>query len=357
MTAAVERVELHEVAVPLRAPFRGAHVTVTERRVIVVRLVAGGAGGWGECGPVPGYSADDLPAAWEALAAAAPGLVGQPPDPAPPAGLTLTAAAAVSQAAADLAARLAGRPLWRAMGGASGRVTAGASVGLHDDPAQLVDRVGREVAAGYRHVKLKIRPGQDRAPLAAVREAFPGLSLAADANAAYARADEEALRALDDVGLDYLEQPLPAGDVAGHVLLARGLATPLVLDESAAVPGWREALAGTGAGIGVTVKPGRLPWPEVVATAALDGPDHRFRIGGMLELGIGRAHAAAAATLPGYSLPTDLSPTSRYLAADVAGGMPLADGRLALGERPGLGVDVDPDRLAAATTRKLIVLG
>ncbi len=357
MTAPVERVELHQVAVPLRTPFKGARVEVTERRVILVRLVAGGAGGWGECGPVPGYSADDVGAAWEALAAAAPGLVGRPPDPSPPEGLTLTAAAAVSQAAADLAARLTGRPLWRAMGGTSGRVTAGASVGLHDDPAALVDRVEREVAAGYRHVKLKIRPGHDLVPLAAVRNAFPELSLAADANAAYRRADGDALRALDDVGLDYLEQPLPAGDIAGHVLLARELATRLVLDESAAIPGWRGALAGTGAGIGVTVKPGRLPWPDVVATAQLDGPDHRFRIGGMLELGVGRAHAAAAATLPGYTLPTDLSPTSRYLADDVAGGMPLADGRLSLGERPGLGVDVDPDRMQAATTRKLILLG
>ncbi len=357
MTATVERAELHEVAVPLRVPFKGAHITVTERRVVLVRLVAGGAGGWGECGPVPGYSADDVDAAWEALAAAVPGLLGHPPDPAPPARLTLTAAAAVSQAAADLAARLAGRPLWRAMGGETGRITAGASVGLHDDPAALVDRVGREVAAGYRHVKLKIRPGHDLAPLAAVRDAFPGLSLAADGNAAYSRADGETIRALDAVDLDYLEQPLPADDVAGHVLLAREMQTPLVLDESAAIPGWQEALAGTGAGIGVTVKPGRLPWPDVVATAKLDGPDHRFRIGGMLELGVGRAHAAAAATLPGYSLPTDLSPTSRYLADDVAGGMPLADGRLTLGERPGLGVDVDPDRMAAATTRKLIVLG
>lgn len=353
----VERVELHEVSVPLRSPFKGARVTVTERRVILVRLVAGGAGGWGECGPVPGYSADDLDSAWEALAAAAPRLVGEAPTLAPPAGLTLTAAAAVSQAAADLAARLAGRPLWRTMGGASGRVTAGASVGLTDDPAALVARVGREVAAGYRHVKLKIRPGQDRMPLATVREAFPELSLAADANATYTAADTGTLAALDDLGLDYLEQPLPAADIAGHVRLARELATAIVLDESAAVPGWEEALAGTGAGVGVTVKPGRLPWPDIVATAALDGPDHRFRIGGMLELGIGRAHAAAAATLPGYSLPTDLSPTSRYLLADVAGGMPLADGRLVLSERPGVGVDVDPDRLAAATRRKLIVLG
>ncbi len=357
MTALVERVELHDVAVPLLAPFRGAKTTVTERRVILVRLVAGGAGGWGECGPVPGYSADTLDAAWEALQAAAPTLAGAPVNANPPAALRLTAAAAVSQAAADLAARLAGEPLWQAMGGTSPRIVAGASVGLHDDPAETVDRVGAELAAGYRHVKLKIVPGRAHPPLTAVRAAYPDLSMAADANASYDRDRVAEVAALDELGLAYLEQPLPADDIDGHVDLAERMTTQIVLDESAARPGWREALAGRGSGLGVTVKPGRLSWPEVQATASLAGPDHLFRIGGMLELGVGRAHAAAAASLPGFALPTDLSPTSRYLADDVAGGLPLADGTLALGRRPGLGTEVDVDRLTAVTLRKSIVLG
>lgn len=358
MTAAVavERVELHQVAVPLRSPFRGASVTVTEREVILVRVVGGGASGWGECGPVPGYSADDIGGAWDALAGAVPTLVGSPPTPEALPGLSLTAAAACSQAGADLAARLAGAPLWRHVGGASAAVVAGASVGLQSDRDALVARVGVEVGAGYRHVKCKVVPGRALDELTAVRRTYPNLSLSADANASFDRASLDEIRALDDLALAYLEQPLAADDIDGHVQLTREMATPIVLDESAARPGWREALAGRGSAIGVTVKPGRLPWPDVRATAASAGADYRLRVGGMLELGIGRAHAVAAATLAGFDLPSDLSPTGRYLAADVVSGVAFLDGALRPGEHPGLGVEIDRDALAAHTRRKLIVL-
>ncbi len=349
----IERVELYEVALPLRRPFVTAAVTVTERRVILVRVAAEGLSGWGECGPLPGYSPETIDQAWSALANAGQDTIGTDAAAVPLAGLPPTAAAGLSQAAADLHARLAGLPLWRARGGRRPRVPAGAPVGLQPSLDDLLERIAAEVDAGYRHVKLKIGPGRDREPLGAARDAFPDLALAADANGAYRRADMDHLVGLAEVHLAFLEQPFPAGDIADHALLAARTSMPVVLDESAAVPGWRAALGSARTGIGVTVKPARCPWAEIAAATLLAGTDLTLRVGGMLETGVGRAHAVAAATLPGFTLPTDLSPPSRYLARDVAApAWVLADGDLVAPDTPGIGVRVDLDALAAATRRK-----
>ncbi len=83
------------------------------------------------------------------------------------------AKAALEMAVFELYARREGAPLWRVLGGRGGEVASGVSVGLQDDSAALLEKVETEVAAGYRRVKVKIKPGRDRLLVAALRPAFP----------------------------------------------------------------------------------------------------------------------------------------------------------------------------------------
>ena len=119
-------------------------------------------------------------------------------------------------------------------------MAAGVAIGLSGSLGDLLDEVALRLDEGYRRVKLKVRPGWDVEPVAAVRERWPALVLFADANGAYGRlslaeAAEQLVR-LDDYALSCLEQPLGDDDLAGHAELARRLRTPLCLDEALTLP-------------------------------------------------------------------------------------------------------------------------
>ena len=187
-------------------------------------------------------------------------------------------------------------------------------------------------------VKLKIAPGVDVEPLRAVIAAVGAERVAADANGTYGGVDE--LGDIDTLGLVYLEQPVAPGATWDELAaVARALRTPVALDESLTSPdAVRDALR-AGAAEVVSVKPARLGGVRAAATAvelALDAGVQAF-VGGMLELGVGRAGSAAVAALPGCSLPTDLGPSDRYVAVDVTDPVVVdGDGRLVGARRSGL---------------------
>lgn len=342
----VERIDLWQVALPLRVPYVTAGSSLTERRVVIVRVTAGEVVGWGEAAPVPGYSAATVDEVWEALAAA--------PETTPPVTLPGEARAALSGARADLAARAAGQPLWRALGGTGPAVPAGAVAGLHREPGDLVAEVDRYVGEGYRAVKVKIAPGADREQLAAVRRHHPDLVLGADGNGSYRRGDIEQLARFADLGLAYLEQPLPADDLDGHGRLAAATPVPICLDESIGSAADVARAAALGAAALVNVKPGRLgglrECREVLAAAQRAGLG--ARAGGMLETGIGRAHLVALASLPGFTVAGDVAASDRYFVRDVVTPpWQLTDGCLVAPETPGIGVAVDEAALDARAER------
>ncbi len=343
----VERIELFEVAIPLRSPHVTSSGVTAERRVILMAITAEGITGWGECAPVPGYSEATIEQCWSALTR-----VGHAITTREDSALTTPtyASAALDQALEDRAARAAQTPLWRHVGGARDRVAAGAVVGLAP-PEEVLASAEEAVAAGYRHVKVKIAPGRDIEALTSVRRRLPALSLAADANGSYRKRNRGELVPLDDLGLAYLEQPYSVGFLADHVALARDMATPICLDESTEEAGWPEAASGLAA----TVKTARMGWRRIRELLASPGMGDRvrLRVGGMLETGVGRAHALAAATRDDFTLPSDLSPPSSYLQADVvAPSWALEGGEIRLPDGPGIGVEVDREQLAAVTVRR-----
>ncbi|MFQ5949011.1 MAG: o-succinylbenzoate synthase, partial [Acidimicrobiia bacterium] len=262
----IDAVEVREIALPFRTPFVTAYGRLTERRLILVRLRGDGLEGWGECAPVPGYSAETIEGAWDALTGSAAsilaGLDSNRPEDAATVVATMggqtSARAAVEAAVWDLHAKAKGVPLWRGLGGVRDRVPAGAVVDLADPPQALPELVGGLLEAGYLRVKLKISPGDDLGRLEAVRSAFPRADLCADANGAYSEADFDHLAGFDAFDLGYLEQPLAAGDLTGHARLADRITTPICLDESIdGAERARRALASGAARI-INLKAGRV---------------------------------------------------------------------------------------------------
>jgi O-succinylbenzoate synthase len=350
--AGVDVVRLHRVAVPLLTPFRTSHGVETQRHSTLVEVRdADGAVGWGECPALahPTYTADYASGAWRLLV-----------DELIPAGLAdrgseirghPMARFALETALVDLRLRLTGVALADALAAAEGsgrRATVGRCVvvGRRIDVASTRADAEAASAGGARLVKLKIEPGWDVEPLQALRAALPTLALAADANGAYAGLEPGTLAWTGELGLTYLEQPLAPDDLVGHARLQRHLPeTPLALDESATSAGLVEAAVALGAARRFSLKPARLGGLGV--SAHLSATVAGCFVGGMLELGIGRAAALAVASLDGCVLPTDLGPSSQYVAEDVTEPIVVdASGDLVVPHGPGLGVAVLADRVA-----------
>ncbi len=363
----IERIELRRLRLPLVRFFETSFGRVHDRSFLLVRVDGEGEYGWGECvaESQPYYSPETTRTAWHVIADfVAPIVLGRPFDH--PSGIFDAlrrirghhmAKAAVEMAAWDLFARQQGQPLARVLGGsdaliASG-VAAGVSIGIQDSLDQLVERVRIELAAGYRRVKMKIKPGWDVEAVAAVRAAAGAIPLMVDANAAYRLDDAAHLEALDAFDLMMIEQPLDYDDIRDHAELQRRLRTPICLDESIhTVRAAGEALA-VGACRVINIKPGRVGGHREAIRVHDRAAAHGVPVwhGGMLESGIGRAHNLHLSTLANFTLPGDVAASRRYYAPDlIEPGIEVrADGTIPVPSGPGIGVAIAMDRVEAAT--------
>jgi O-succinylbenzoate synthase len=225
------------------------------------------------------------------------------------------------------------------------------AIGAAHDVDALLDEVRRRVDEGYRRVKLKVMPGWDVEPVAAVRrELGDDLLLQVDANGSYAGADTSALRLLDEHGLLLIEQPLADDDLDGHAALATRLRTPICLDESITSATVAAHAIDAGACRVVNVKPGRvggLAEARKIHDVCVERGAGAW-VGGMLETGVGRATILALASLPGFTLPGDVSASNRWYTTDLTEPFVLdpSDGTIAVPTAP---VDPIPDVLDGAT--------
>jgi O-succinylbenzoate synthase len=238
------------------------------------------------------------------------------------------------------------------LGAVRDEVDCGVSVGIHDAIPALIDTVAKHIDEGYRRIKLKIEPGSDIEHVRAVRERFPDVPLQVDANTAYTRADVRHLAQLDEFDLLLIEQPLPEDDILGHAELAKGITTPVCLDESITSARAAADAIALGACSIVNIKAGRvggyLEARRIHDVCAAHGVP--VWCGGMLETGLGRAANVALAALPNFTLPGDTSASDRYFHRDITEPFRLRDGRLSVPQGPGLGVAPLPDALEDVTT-------
>ncbi len=238
----LERIEVRRLTLPLRTPFETSFGRTEVKQFLLVSASADGVTGLGECVAdvdpfyLPETNETVLHVLRDFLAPIALGLEIAHPRELLPAFARVRghqmAKAALEMAVFELWARREREPLWRVLGGRSGEIQSGVSIGLQRDDAALVESVAREVAAGYRRVKIKIKPGRDRGLVEAVRRRFPELPLMVDANSAYTLADAERLAELDRFSLMMIEQPLGWDDIVDHATLQKRLATAICLDES-----------------------------------------------------------------------------------------------------------------------------
>jgi o-succinylbenzoate synthase len=364
----LQQITLREIRLPLKEPFRISSGLVTERRIMLLHLRdADGAEVWSECvaGETPNYTAETIDTAWYSICEyVAPRVLGiqfgQPTEVHPALELNFRghnmAKAAIEMGVWALCAQREGTSLSRLLGGTRTGIETGISIGIQSSPAALVERAGRAIAEGYHKIKLKIEPGHDVDFVRAVRKAFPDAPLMADANNAFTLRDTDRLKQLDDLGLIMIEQPLAFDDIIRHAQLQRVLKTPICLDESITSVEKAEDMISLDAGRIINIKPGRVG--GFVQSRAIHDVCVANKIpvwcGGMLESGVGRAYNVALASLPGFSIPGDLSPSARYWEEDVVKPEWTMDGNGIVHvptDRPGIGVEVNVARVDKLTVR------
>jgi o-succinylbenzoate synthase len=362
----IESIALREIHMKLKAPFETSFGTVQNRRILLVEVVADGASGWGEvtAAETPAYNAETTDTAWHVISDfIAPSVVGRsvaeaselPPLMARIRGHEM-AKSGVENALWDAAAQLKGVPLHKLLGGTMQEIASGVSLGIRENPQSLVERVEEELRSGYQRIKLKIKPGKDYAFVAAVRKEFPEIRLSVDANSAYSLDDAAHLKKLDEFGLLMIEQPLDWDDIHIHAKLQAQIQTAICLDEC--IHNTRHALTAIelkSCRI-INIKLGRVSGHT---EARLMQEMCRKRgvpvwCGGMLESGIGRAHNIAMSTLPGFTLPGDVSASQRYWNEDIIepGVAVTANGTIRVPNTPGLGYAVRRDRIEKLTVRR-----
>jgi O-succinylbenzoate synthase len=360
-------VELREIRLPLVHPFETSFGRTTERRIILVRVTnKNGAEGWGECtaGEGPFYCEEWTDTAWVTLKSfLAQILIGNEIENAADVWKLMRAVrgnrmakAAIETACWDLEAKQLKVPLWKHLGGERKEIPCGVSIGIQNTADELVEKIEKELAAGYQRIKIKIKPGWDRNIVRQARKKFPEIQLMADANSAYTLADVDLFRELDQFGLMMIEQPLAHDDIFDHAALQRQIKTAVCLDESIRSSADAAHAIAIGACRVINVKLGRVGGHAQAKEVEQVCRENNIPVwcGGMLESGIGRAHNIAMATLAGFALPGDVSASSRYWEEDIVDPPVTVStaGTIAAPEKPGIGFDVNVARIERNTVRK-----
>jgi len=363
----IESLTLYHLRMPLVAPFETSFGREVDRECIIIAIQSDGLTGYGECVATrdPGYNYETTGTAMHILKDfVAPLILGKDIEDAADFQERVSgirghhlAKAGVEMALWDLFGKRDGRSLRDMLGGKRDRVSAGVSVGLQESLEVLVRTVTTYVESGYARVKIKIKPGRDVGDASAVRKKFPNLRLQVDANSAYSLESAQSLKPLDDLNLLLIEQPLFEDDIWDHHKLQKQFKTPICLDESILTPRHaRYALEMQACGI-INIKAGRVGG----LSQALEIHDlcRKQNIpvwcGGMLETGVGRASNIALASLPGFTLPGDISASDRYYHRDITHERFSlnADSTIDVPRGAGLGVTIDDDALSAFTLARL----
>jgi O-succinylbenzoate synthase len=366
----IDAAEIRYVELPLISPWRTAYGEDATIHSVMVKLSGDGTEAWGEATPfyAPTYSPESARSVYETVREFfLPQIVGETLDSAEDVMARLAlfkgnpfAKAAVETAWWGLDSKLKGIPLWQALGATDPTVLCGADFGVQDTIDELLELIQGAVDAGYPRIKLKVKHGWDIEMLKAVRSAFPDPVIHVDCNSGYdLKADFETLMAFDRFNLAMIEQPLDHLDLIEHAELQSRIDTPVCLDESVKRPRDFELALKIGACRVVNVKPGRIGGlsnavrvHDLARNAGIDA-----WVGGMLESGVGAGICAALGTLPGFTYPADVFPSSKFYVEDITDRWIEQDENcnVVLDEAPGVGFDPIPERLEKVTVMKAIV--
>ena len=365
----LSRVTLREIHMPLIAPFQTSFGITTLRRIVLIEADVDGVIGWGEAtvGEDPYYCYETVETGWHILRDHAwPLMKGKDFGSAREVTTILSqirghnmAKAGLETAIWDAEAKQQGMPLWKLLGGTRTEIACGVSIGIQPSIDVLLEKVEKELRAGYQRIKIKIKPGNDVEPTKALRERFPRIRLMDDANSAYRLEDAAQLKKLDPFYLIMLEQPLGHDDIYSHAQLQKQIETPICLDECIHDLEHAHAAIEIGACKIINIKLGRVGGHASARQVhdICQANSVPVWCGGMLESGIGRAHNIAMSSLANFSLPGDVSASKRYWAEDII--EPAVEvspqGTIRVPSGPGIGYTPRVDRIESLTQRREVL--
>ena len=366
----IEAITLHEIRLPLVHFFETSFGRTYDREILLLCLrLENGATAWGECvaGENPYYSDEWIGSAWATLEKfLAPAVINKEfiaasdcvPFMAKVRGHRM-AKAAIENALWAAEAEEKGIPLWKLLGGTRRQIECGVSIGIQDTPEQLLDKIETELAAGYRRIKLKVKPKWDVKVLDRVRERWPNILLSCDANSAYTMEDFGHLADFERFNLLMIEQPLWNDDFYFHARLQKRLKTAICLDESIRHARDTTAAIELGACRIINIKVGRVGGMSEAIKVHDVCQKHDIPVwcGGMLETGVGRVHNVHLSTLPQFKLPGDVSASKRYWKEDIIEPAVevTSDGLINVPDTPGTGFQVKENLIARLSKRTLTI--
>ncbi len=362
----IESVTLREIHMPLVHFFETSFGRVYSRRILLVSVQSDGVRGWGECvaGEDPFYSSEWIETAWPTIKHyLAPALLQNGVQAGRDCSALFArvrghrmAKASLENAVWDAEAQLLQQPLWKLLGGTRREIACGVSIGIQDTLEQLMEKIATEVAAGYRRIKLKVKPEWDLHVLERVRARWSDILLSVDANSAYTLDQTEHLRKFDPFNLLMIEQPLWNDEIYLHARLQKELRTAICLDESIRQARDADFALETGACRIINIKVGRVGGFSEAKKVHDVAQRHNVPVwcGGMLESGVGRAQNIALSTLENFRLPGDVSASRRYWKEDIVEPevQVSADGMIAVRDAPGSGYRVREDLIQKLTVRE-----
>lgn len=350
----IERVELFVLRLPLKRAYETSGSRETHQTRVIARVESEGAVGWGEsvAPELPWYSGETPQTVWYALdEIIIPALLAadlhQPEDTERILWWIREhrmAKATLEMAIWDVFAKRDGRSLSKVLGGTRDRILCGVAIGIQPSIEELLETIRRELSAGYQRVKVKIKPGWDGSVAEAIRATFPNLPFMLDANSAYTLADAPLFKGFDAYKPTMIEQPLAHDDIVDHATLQRQIETAICLDESIHTGDDARKAIELGATRVINIKAGRVGGLTSARRIHDVCRDAEIPVwcGGMLEMGIGRAHNVHLASLPNFRLPGDVAASERYFETEIIG-EPFTvepDGTMRVPTGPGIGVTV-----------------
>ncbi len=358
--------EVQSTRVPTSRPHEMAIGTTNNQEDVVVKLVTDeGLVGWGEAPHMVGHSQrGETPDTVRVVLRRKliPSVLGMDPLNQEAVGVALDRAVpwntrakgCLVMAAYDLAGKTLDTPVHNLLGGmVRDRVPLSWSLPIQD-PARIQEEARRMVGRGWRILKVKVGrqdPMDDVAAVHAVRQAVgDSIRIRADANQAYdVKTALRVVRGMEEAGLEFLEQPVHQSDLDGLAEVTRQARIPIMADESAQTAEDLLAIVRKRAADYVSIYvigPGGLHNSKRMAVIA-QAARMRGYVGGALESVIGAsAGLHFAASNPIVDLGCEMS--GQFLLTDDFGTEPLAmeDGALLVPTGPGLGIEVDEEKLA-----------
>lgn len=354
----ISAVQIHVIKMPLKIPFQTHLGSVREREGIIVEVIdSDGVSGFGEgvAFSTPWYTEETVKTSLHILSDILIPMLQKKTIKHPEEVSVLfssvrrnnMAKAGLEMAIWDLYARQNNQSLSSILGGTREKIASGVVIA-----ADTVDKALKQIELfleeGYQRYKVKINPKQDYSFLTEIRKVYPNLPIMADANSAYTLKDKERLKALDDFNLLMIEQPLSVDDIIDHAILQNEIKTPICLDESInCFEDARKAIELGSCKI-INIKAGRAGGFNEAKRIHDYCFDNGIPVwcGGMIEFGVSRAHNIALASLPGFTIPGDISASSRFWEEDIIiPEVTIEKGFVTVPTTPGIGFKINEKRL------------